>query len=66
MLAGEDKVRIGEEPIEDVEHAAHHGHESEKTGFAGGDIVAEETLVNTRECCVRFLRPPNLARSSRL
>ena len=48
MLLNKDKVGVGEEPVEDVEHLAHDGDESDHLRFAGRDearVVGAQHVV---------------------
>ncbi len=48
VLLNKDKVGVGEEPFEDVEHLAHDGDESDHLRFAGRDearVVGAQYLV---------------------
>ena len=42
MLTNKDKVWVGDQPIEYVEHFAHDGDEGDGFGFTGGDEAGVE------------------------
>ena len=42
VLADNDKVWVGEEPIEDMEHLTHDGDECDPLGFSVGDQASKE------------------------
>ena len=69
VLTNKDKVWVGDEPIEDVEHFAHDGDEGDGFGFTGGDeasvegaycrhtVVRSESLMKFHAICARSRRP---------